>query len=55
MRALMYLTRRSLVNNLKKAVQKPSTLIALIFAIGYGIFIVVSLGGLAVSIRMDSV
>ena len=47
MRALMYLTRRSLVNNLKKAVQKPSTLIALIFAIGYGIFIVVSLGGLA--------
>ncbi|HJD34366.1 MAG TPA: putative ABC exporter domain-containing protein [Candidatus Mediterraneibacter tabaqchaliae] len=55
MRALMYLTRRSLVNNLKKAVQKPSTLIALIFAIGYGIFIVVSLGGLAVSIRLDSV
>ena len=55
MRALMYLTRRSLVNNLKKAVQKPSTLIALIFAIGYGIFIVVSLGSLAVSIRLDSV
>lgn len=55
MRALMYLTRRSLVNNLKKAVHKPSTLIALIFAIAYGIFIVISLGGLAASIRLDSV
>ena len=51
----MYLTRRSLVNNLKKAVHKPSTLIALIFGIAYGIFIVISLGGLAVGIRMDSV
>ena len=29
MRALMYLTKRSLMNNLKKAVHKPSTLIAL--------------------------
>lgn len=55
MRALMYLTKRSLVNNLKKAVHKPSTLIALIFAIVYGIFIVFSLGTLAVTIRMDSV
>lgn len=55
MRALMYLTKRSLMNNLKKAVHKPSTLIALIFAIVYGIFIVFSLGALAVTIRMDSV
>lgn len=55
MRALMYLTKRSLMNNLKKAVHKPSTLIALIFAIVYGIFIVFSLGTLAVTIRMDSV
>lgn len=51
----MYLTKRSLMNNLKKAVHKPSTLIALIFAIVYGIFIVFSLGALAVTIRMDSV
>ena len=51
----MYLTKRSLMNNLKKAVHKPSTLIALIFAIVYGIFIVFSLGTLAVTIRMDSV
>ena len=43
------------MNNLKKAVHKPSTLIALIFAIVYGIFIVFSLGTLAVTIRMDSV
>ena len=55
MRALMYLTKRSLMNNLKKAVHKPSTLIALTFAIVYGIFIVFSLGTLAVTIRMDSV
>ena len=55
MRALIYLTKRSLMNNLKKAVHKPSTLIALIFAIVYGIFIVFSLGTLAVTIRMDSV
>ena len=55
MRALMYLTKRSLMNNLKKAVHKPSTLIALIFAIVYVIFIVFSLGTLAVTIRMDSV
>ena len=51
----MYLTKRSLMNNLKKAVHKPSTLIALIFAIVYVIFIVFSLGTLAVTIRMDSV
>ena len=55
MRALMYLTRRSLVNNLKKAVHRPSTLIALIFGIVYGIFVVISLGGLAAGIRMNSV
>ena len=55
MRAMMYLTRRSLINNLKKAVSRPSTLIALIFGIAYGIFIIVSLGGLAASIRLDSV
>lgn len=55
MRALMYLTKRSLINNLKKAVHKPSTLIALIFGVAYGIFIVISFGSLAVSIRLDSV
>ncbi len=55
MRALIYLTRRSLINNLKKAVRKPTTLIALIFAVLYVIFMATSLGSLAVSIRLDSV
>lgn len=55
MKALIYLTRRSFVNNLKKAVRKPTTLIALIFGIAYGIFLIVTLGGLAAVLRMDSV
>lgn len=55
MRALIYLTRRSLINNLKKAVHKPTTLIALIFGIIYIVFVVVSLGGFAVTIRLNSV
>ena len=54
MKALIYLTKRSFINNLKRAVRKPSTLIALIFGIVYGVFIVFSLGGLAVSIHIDS-
>ena len=55
MRALIYLTKRSFINNMKRAVRKPSTLIALIFGIGYGIFVVATLGSLAVTIRFDSV
>ena len=44
MKALIYLTKRSFINNLKRAVKKPSTLIALIFGIVYGVFIIFSLG-----------
>ncbi len=55
MRALIYLTKRSLINNLKRAVRKPSTLIALIFGIAYGIFVVVTLASLAVTTKFDSV
>ena len=55
MRALIYLTKRSFINNMKRAVRKPSTLIALIFGIGDGIFVVATLGSLAVTIRFDSV
>ena len=55
MRALIYLTKRSFINNMKKAVKKPATLIALIFAVAYGIFILFSLATLAVTIRIDSV
>ena len=43
MKALIYLTKRSFINNMKKAVHKPSTLIALIFGIAYGIFIIVGI------------
>ena len=55
MRALIYLTKRSLVNNLKKAVRKPTTLLALIFGVAYAVFIALSLGSLAVTVRLDSV
>ena len=54
MKALIYLTKRSFINNLKRAVRKPSTLIALIFSIAYGIFLIISLGTLAVGVHIDS-
>lgn len=55
MKALIYLTKRTVVNNLKRALKKPATLLALIFGIAYGIFLVAMLGTLAVSVRIDSV
>ena len=55
MRALFYLTKRSFINNLKKAVRKPTTLIALILGAAYAVFVAFSLVTLAVGIRMDSV
>lgn len=55
MRPLIYLTKRSMVNKLKKAVHKPTTLLILIFGIAYGIFLAVSLGIFAVTVRLDSV
>ena len=54
MKALIYLTKRSFINNLRRAVKKPTTLLALIFGIAYGIFIIVTLGGAAVGIRINS-
>lgn len=55
MKALMYLTRRSLVNNLKKAVHKPATLLLMIFLAGYGVFIVWALGMFVREMHFDSV
>lgn len=55
MRALIYLTKRSFINNMKKAVKKPTTLIALIFGVAYAAFILFSLASLAVTIRINSV
>ena len=54
MKALIYLTQRTVVNNLKRALKKPATLLALIFGIAYGIFLIAVLGTLAVSVRIDS-
>ena len=55
MKALIYLIKRTAANNLKKAVRKPTTLLALIFGAAYGIFLIVMLGTLAVTVRIDSV
>lgn len=44
MKALIYLIKRTAANNLKKAVRKPTTLLALIFGAAYGIFLIVMLG-----------
>ena len=54
MKALIYLTKRSFINNLKRAVKKPSTLIALIFAVVYGGFVIFSLGIMAIGVHIDS-
>lgn len=55
MRAFVYLTKRTLINNLKQALHKPATLLLLIFLTGYGIFLAVSLGTLAINTRFNSV
>ena len=39
MKALLYVTKRSLMNNLKRAVRKPATLFLILFCIGYAILI----------------
>lgn len=54
MKALMYLTKRSMINNLKKAVHKPATLLLIIFCIAYGVFLVWTLGMLALDMHFDS-
>lgn len=40
MKALLYLTKRSLINNLKRAVRKPATLFLILFCVGYAIFLI---------------
>ena len=55
MKALIYLTKRSFINNLKRAVTKPTTLIALIFGIAYGAFVIFGLGVMAIGVHIDSV
>lgn len=54
MKALMYLTKQSFINNLKKSVRKPVTLLLMIFLTGYGIFIAWTLAMLAKEMHFDS-
>ena len=54
MRALWYLTRKSLVNQLKKAVKKPVTLLVILFCAAYAVFLAIGLGTLVTQLRFDS-
>ena len=55
MRALFYLTKRSLVNHIKMALKKPVTLIISVFGVAYAVFVLMALVSLVSMIRMDSV
>ena len=54
MKALLYLTKRSFINNLKKAVKKPASLLVMIICIVYAIFLAVMLGQLVTKIHFSS-
>lgn len=55
MNALLYLTKRSFINQLKKAVRKPATLLLLVFVAAYAVLVLFSLGMAAAAVRFDSV
>lgn len=55
MKALVYLTWRSFVNNIKRAVKKPVTLILMIFMAAYMVYVALLLGKLVIDLRFDSV
>lgn len=55
MRALTYLTWRSFVNNIKKALKRPVTLVLIIFFAAYAVFVSLSLGRVIIELRFDSV
>lgn len=55
MKALMYLTKRSFINNLKKALHKPATLLLMIFLTAYAVFIMFGLGILVRDLHFNSV
>lgn len=54
MRALLYLTKRSMINNLKKAVKKPLTLLVVLACAAYAVFLAVMLAELAVQMKFDN-
>lgn len=55
MKALMYLTKQSFINNLKKALHKPVSLLLMIFLSVYAVFIVFGLGMLVRDLHFNSV
>lgn len=54
MRALLYLSKRSLINNLKKACRKPVSLVIIIFCVLYGVFLCSMLTDLVRTFQFDS-
>lgn len=54
MNALIYLTKTTLINKLKKALHKPSALLLILFWIAYAIYMIVIFSGMAVSFKLDS-
>ena len=54
MRALLYLTWRSFVNNVKRALKKPVTLILIILLGVYAVYVLFMVGKLVTELRFDS-
>ena len=54
MGALVYLTKQSLINNLKKAVKKPLTLLVLLFCAVYAVFLAIGLGTIVTQFQFDN-
>ena len=54
MRALLYLTWRSFVNNVKRALKKPITLILIILLGVYAVYVLFMVGKLVTELRFDS-
>lgn len=55
MRALLYVTKRTFMNNLKKALRKPVSLLLIIGGFLYAVFVAAMLGNLVNMIHFDSV
>lgn len=55
MRALLYLSKRTFMNKLQKALKKPVSLILIIFGVFYGIVFVITVGKLLGKLHFDSV
>ncbi|MGC4018071.1 MAG: putative ABC exporter domain-containing protein [Muricomes sp.] len=55
MRALLYLTRRSFINSMKKALRKPVSLILIIMGALYTVFVLVTLAQVVKSVEFGSV